>query len=309
MILLAQGLVFSVGDLQAATGLGGASNALLLITLGQWTPKPIPKVSPPSTLAAVRFAPVATTTASSATLPSSPTLQSQTNNVVAATASQITQASAAATQSSSSTWSGPSISGAFYLDSNWNGVNDKGEWSIQGITVRLTSQSDPSDIITTLTKADGSFYFGSLSSGSYSLSAVLPPKYYGVAAGLGTFLDEMGSPIPTGHGQGQIDPSWLGTINANNPNEIDGIYLPTADWFASNPEDANYSLAKYSFGEFSPIALPVSKGYYLSSTPTTVDAGNGTVPEPSALALVAVGGLVGGGMRRLRRKRSSMVRN
>jgi uncharacterized repeat protein (TIGR01451 family)/fimbrial isopeptide formation D2 family protein len=84
---------------------------------------------------------------------------------------------------------GASISGAAYIDADNDGVFDAGETGLAGVTITLTGTDDLGNAVslTTTTAADGSYSFGNLRPGSYTLTETQP-------AGLLDGLDSAGTP-------------------------------------------------------------------------------------------------------------------
>jgi hypothetical protein len=73
-----------------------------------------------------------------------------------------------------------SLSGFVYVDANENGVMDSGEPGIPGVAMRLTGTNDLGTIaaLTTTTAADGSYSFGALRPGSYTVTEANQPAGY-----------------------------------------------------------------------------------------------------------------------------------
>ncbi len=71
-------------------------------------------------------------------------------------------------------------SGHVYVDSNANGIMDSGEGGIGGVTLQLTGRNDLGAIaaLTTTTGADGSYSFGILRPGSYTITETTQPAGY-----------------------------------------------------------------------------------------------------------------------------------
>src|SRR5437660_9240775 len=69
-----------------------------------------------------------------------------------------------------------SVSGCVYVDLNNNGAMDQGETPLAGVTVNLFGSDDRGQAVSLsqATGADGSFRFGNLSPGSYTLNDVQP---------------------------------------------------------------------------------------------------------------------------------------
>ncbi len=72
-----------------------------------------------------------------------------------------------------------SVGGKVYVDSNNNGAVDSGEVGIASVTVTLTGVDDLGNPVsaTTTTAADGSYIFGNLRPGTYSIKETQPAAY------------------------------------------------------------------------------------------------------------------------------------
>jgi hypothetical protein len=72
------------------------------------------------------------------------------------------------------------VSGFIYVDSNNNGVMDSNEPGIAGVTLRLTGSNDLGAIVplSTVTGADGSYSFGHLRPGTYTVTETTQPAGY-----------------------------------------------------------------------------------------------------------------------------------
>lgn len=99
-----------------------------------------------------------------------------------------------------------SLSGFAYVDANNNGVRDVGEFGIPGATITLTGTSDRGTAInqTRTTASDGSYQFGDLRPGTYTLVETQPPGYVDgsdtVGSAGGTLGNDRISDIPLGQG-------------------------------------------------------------------------------------------------------------
>lgn len=78
-----------------------------------------------------------------------------------------------------------SIRSIVWEDSDFDGVQDKGECGIGGVTVKLYDASHKL-MGTTVTKADGSYAFEKLAAGSYSVEVTRPSGWYTTKANVGS---------------------------------------------------------------------------------------------------------------------------
>ncbi|HEX8606536.1 MAG TPA: SdrD B-like domain-containing protein, partial [Pseudoduganella sp.] len=78
-----------------------------------------------------------------------------------------------------------SIRSTVWEDSDFDGVQDKGECGIGGVTVKLYDASHKL-VGTTVTTADGSYAFNKLAAGSYSVEVTRPAGYYTTKANVGS---------------------------------------------------------------------------------------------------------------------------
>ncbi|GGY14153.1 hypothetical protein GJV26_00860 [Massilia dura] len=78
-----------------------------------------------------------------------------------------------------------SIGSTVWEDSDFDGVQDKGECGIGGVTVKLYDANHKL-VGTTVTTADGSYSFGKLTAGSYSVEVTRPTGYYTTKANVGS---------------------------------------------------------------------------------------------------------------------------
>ena len=280
----------------------------------------------------------ASTPAASAT--ETTTLEASSSVVMAPVAT--TSVAAALSQSTKTTAKVPTykppaelgISGYAYLDSNKNGKDDAGEWVLGGVWLELIPKANPAAAVYTQSKADGSYSFFSngngspLTPGAYSIIEFTPPTFTPTKASTGTFLNLKGAKIPTTAGttSGDVQTAWYGTINTANPRgfeEIDNIYLPDpADatkcpgwnqYYAYNPTTGAsewYAVTNYDFGDYKAITMPKTKRSYLLGGTTALETGYPNpfaVPEPSSLAMLAIGGLGIFGWTRHRRARNRLI--
>jgi hypothetical protein len=92
------------------------------------------------------------------------------------------------------------IGGFAYIDVNRDGVFDSGDTLLQGVTITLSGAANA----TATTAADGTYSFGSLAAGTYSLVATLPDGLLTGHSAAGTFGGNladnavMNIPVPAG---------------------------------------------------------------------------------------------------------------
>lgn len=71
-----------------------------------------------------------------------------------------------------------SLSGYVYVDANNNGIKDPGEVGIANVTITLAGTNDQGSVhVSTTTAADGSYQFGGLRPGSYTIQETEPAGY------------------------------------------------------------------------------------------------------------------------------------
>jgi hypothetical protein len=80
-----------------------------------------------------------------------------------------------------------SLSGHVYVDANNNGTLDAGETGLGGVKVSLTGVNDLGSVnVSTTTAADGSYTFGALRPGVYTITKTPPPNYLEGKTSLGS---------------------------------------------------------------------------------------------------------------------------
>jgi hypothetical protein len=221
-----------------------------------------------------------------------------------------------------------SIAGSVYVDSTKNGKRDTTEWKLDHALVSLiyhgTDGTQQGQVITTtptFTKNGGSFYFGSLPWGYYSLE-VDSPEVATVAGAQkatvsnGLVMLDPGGFVPTtttstlqsaiafvNPSTGTTLPASTSLFGTMNSNRVDSIFLPDPATFGV----ANYNVTGYNFGEYQKITLPASNTYNATTVQSTFTLGNpSAVPEPTMLGMLGVGGLGLFGFVRLRRRRQAV---
>jgi serine-aspartate repeat-containing protein C/D/E len=75
---------------------------------------------------------------------------------------------------------GGAISGTKFNDANGNGVMDPGEGGLSGVTINVVGASGS---VSTVTDANGGFFFNGLPAGTYAVSEVVPAGYRQTAPG------------------------------------------------------------------------------------------------------------------------------
>ncbi|MGL4310539.1 MAG: SdrD B-like domain-containing protein [Paracoccaceae bacterium] len=73
------------------------------------------------------------------------------------------------------------ISGRYFTDANWNGLDDAGEGAVAGAVVRLLDTGG-NEVATTLTAPDGTYSFSGLAAGSYLVEFAAPGAGLGFSA-------------------------------------------------------------------------------------------------------------------------------
>jgi len=219
-----------------------------------------------------------------------------------------TKAAAKATASTTSSTAGrnpayPSISGFAYVDANHNGKKDKGEWAVANARMVLKPkkyEKDPHYWLTTLTSADGSYYFDVrktdehwfLGPGVYSVWEMQQPA--GCRDGLdqsGTVVNSAGKLV-----DGKGNPA-TGTKSFGAPANTRKMY----DAITGIQVPANGRARNFNFGE-SVTSSYLSKRMFLSVSSSAVTVkpyadptlahppAPPPVPEPGTLALVLTAG-------------------
>jgi hypothetical protein len=180
----------------------------------------------------------------------------------------------------------PSLSGTVYLDTNRNSMLDAGDWAIVGAKVQLHKAQDPNFLLSVVTDHYGRYCFDGpseivhtgLDAGTYSIEMMNPASQHG-ADTKGQFLD-----LQTG--LTVLPQNWGDDPQQNN-------------WFTNIQLVSTARGVDYNFGQFIyPIEL-VSKQMLLTT--------DGSVPEPSMLALLA-GGTMIVGVRIARRRKQRLQR-
>lgn len=173
-----------------------------------------------------------------------------------------------------------SLSGYTYIDRNNDGQlafadAAQPEWVLSGVEVKLFSISGTTETLlsTTTTSSIGEYIFSGLSAGTYAIRQTQPVGYLDGIDALGIIRNLNNNSVPAG--------ANVGTVAAD---AFLNIVLPA---------DARGNF--YNFGERGLLPGYVSKRYLLGTAPPIVTApdpepANG-VPEPTAAALLALGGM------------------
>lgn len=87
-----------------------------------------------------------------------------------------------------------SLTGQVYVDSNRNGIFDEGETGIEGVSIGLTGTDDLGNpvVLTAVTNANGTYTFGGLRAGSYTITESQPVDYFDAEESVGTLGGELG---------------------------------------------------------------------------------------------------------------------
>ncbi len=180
------------------------------------------------------------------------------------------------------------ISGFVYCDDNNNGIQESGEVGLAGVTVTLTGTNDQGAItpISVLTNADGSYSFGDLRPGTYTVTETTQPagkldgKETAGSTGGNTTVNEVISGVTVGSGQtsagnnfGEIKPGSISGFvycDTNNDGVKDGGELGlggvTVTLTGSNDQGAITPISvltnadgSYSFGDLRPGTYTVTE--------------------------------------------------
>jgi hypothetical protein len=155
-----------------------------------------------------------------------------------------------------------SISGYVYLDVDNDGVMGTSDWAISGAEIGLSSQGS-ADVSMAYSKQDGSYAFSGLTAGTYSVTMLTPCNQPGKTT-VGVLQDPAGNSLSPG----------TATVG-----QFTGIVM------AADDTGTNYNFAELVY----PVAA-YSKRLLIDDNDVIH-----TVPEPSPLMLLAVGGLILGG--------------
>jgi hypothetical protein len=160
-----------------------------------------------------------------------------------------------------------SLSGFVYLDANGNGVRENSDWSIADANVELTAKDSSIDLHAT-TDSGGSYSFQNLPAGTYMITLLTPSAEPGPVS------------VPLG-GSGQA----FGQVGIVEIRLDDGHH------------GDNYDFPQLVY----PTNL-ISKRMLLNSNPGIVRITTAVISEPGTLALVAVAGVLFGGLKWRRRR-------
>ena len=123
------------------------------------------------------------------------------------------------------------LKGYVYIDSNGNGKKDHGEWVIDGAIVRL--YLDAGGLLTSVgtcqTGVDGSYSFGKLAPGIYTL--VMPPLCDCIQGQStpGTFVDANGNPVALNSVRLGVKTSLKTSVQPSGSDEITNIDLQSGN--------------------------------------------------------------------------------
>jgi hypothetical protein len=92
-----------------------------------------------------------------------------------------------------------SLSGRVYFDANTNGVYDSGDSGLQGVSITLTGTDDRGQevYLTTVTDADGNYFFASLRPGTYTITETQPANYEDGSDSVGSLGGNVGNDLFT----------------------------------------------------------------------------------------------------------------
>lgn len=184
---------------------------------------------------------------------------------------------------------GASIAGKVYLDVDESGSNNSGDTSLAGVTVTLSGAASA----TTTTAADGSYSFGGLPAGSYTVTETQPAIYAdGVntagTAGGNTGVANVISAIAittastnTGYLFGETAATLSGTVYVDTNNNgvrdggetgIGGVTLSLSGTAADGTTTVTRSTATAAGGSYSFNGLPTADGAGYTVTETQPSA-------------------------------------
>ncbi|HEY3900126.1 MAG TPA: SdrD B-like domain-containing protein [Chthoniobacter sp.] len=214
-------------------------------------------------------------------------------------------------------------SGRVYSDLNDNGIVDGGETGIGGVTITLTCTDDTGSVeMTTTTAADGTYSFGNLRPGTYTLTESQPAGYLDgqeTAGTAGGTVDNTtdsnviqnftlaSNQATTGNNFGELIPSSLsGQVfsDLNNNGQLDGsetgignvaITLTGGDdrGNAVNLTTTTAADGTYSFSNLRPGAYSITEtqptGYLEGFDTVGTQGGSGTVQDVISSVFVTSG--------------------
>jgi cyclophilin family peptidyl-prolyl cis-trans isomerase len=198
-----------------------------------------------------------------------------------------------------------SLSGAVYFDANHNGIRDALDYAIAGAQVTLTKTGSSTPVATVRSGTNGSYEFGNLAAGTYSIAMQTPTTMPGQDNGSQQILlDKNGSVLKTGNigagGQNVWNNVTLGTdqsgqnigfAEAAYPAALMSARMLLNDSPGMVPYGAATSTSLVAADVAGNSAAVPSGGGSVSTSGGSVSA----VPEPGTLALLAAGGMFLGG--------------
>lgn len=223
------------------------------------------------------------------------------------------------------------LSGFVYVDSSANGVMDGSDYVIAGAKVTLTRQGSSTPIATVYTNADGSYRFGNLPAGSYSIRMETPTFVPGQgSSGSQIVLDGNGNVVSSGTAGAVVQNSFVDIV-------LDEGHQGVSFNFGQSAYPVALMSARMLLNTATDPQPAVAASIASLSIGSTVDFGNGLVgetaneelvvantdegaalgesglsfnheisaspaPEPGTMALLGTGLLIAGGIAWRRRK-------
>lgn len=172
------------------------------------------------------------------------------------------------------------LSGVVYFDANFNGARDSDDWAIRDAIVSLTAASSDTVLVATTDKY-GNYTFSNLAVDDYTITLLAPTTAPGTTS-VGFLEDASGARALSGEG------------------------VVVGQSIANVQLKSGYSGYSYDFGQNSYPTNLTSKRILLNDDPGDHHPDNPpvppiVVPEPGALALLAVAGLCVAGFARRRK--------
>lgn len=170
-----------------------------------------------------------------------------------------------------------SLSGFVYVDENDNHAVDSADWAIASAKVSITEVGSSTPAGYAISNQDGSYSFGDLAAGTYAIALLTPCTKPGQDSGEWRTIMNGATVIGVG---------TAGTVEQNAYNDVT---------LGSGDTGTNFNLAELVY----PSDL-ISKAMFLMSSPAILHTSDvvtpAAIPEPGSLAMLAITGLVLGGL-------------